>query len=166
MFTPEATCDNVHSQQKRMIMLTPEPNFWIHAVSINPCLNRRVSSNAGGSMNSVLIWDACREYNQLWSQRGKRRQTKSQSLRRTTTLITQHWMLCSKCSSCEHMTSSRYPSYLRRSCALPDTDLSMSFYMVPSRRIFVKAIRPWSTSSSNFSRSGPGNGMLVMTLTL
>ncbi|KAF8318780.1 hypothetical protein DL93DRAFT_345955 [Clavulina sp. PMI_390] len=30
LFTPEAGCDNVHSQKKRMIMLSPEQNFWIH----------------------------------------------------------------------------------------------------------------------------------------
>lgn len=38
------TCDNVHSQSKRMVMISPEPDFWIHAVSNillepGPCIN-------------------------------------------------------------------------------------------------------------------------------
>ncbi|KAI8974529.1 hypothetical protein BD414DRAFT_468058 [Trametes punicea] len=33
MFNPGVHCENVHSQARRMIMLSPEPNFWIHAVS-------------------------------------------------------------------------------------------------------------------------------------
>lgn len=31
LFNPDDPCDNVHSQSKRMIMVSPEPNFWIHA---------------------------------------------------------------------------------------------------------------------------------------
>ncbi|THV05574.1 hypothetical protein K435DRAFT_773740 [Dendrothele bispora CBS 962.96] len=31
MFNTEDTCENVHSQTRRMIMVSPEPNFWIHA---------------------------------------------------------------------------------------------------------------------------------------
>ncbi|KAI0372716.1 hypothetical protein BV20DRAFT_990959 [Pilatotrama ljubarskyi] len=31
MFNAAAPCENVHSQARRMIMLSPEPNFWIHA---------------------------------------------------------------------------------------------------------------------------------------
>ncbi|EIM86915.1 uncharacterized protein STEHIDRAFT_168790 [Stereum hirsutum FP-91666 SS1] len=31
MFAQEEACENVHSQSRRMIMLCPEPNFWIHA---------------------------------------------------------------------------------------------------------------------------------------
>ncbi|KAG5649611.1 hypothetical protein H0H81_002856 [Sphagnurus paluster] len=31
MFTGIDTCNNVHSQSKRMIMVSPEPDFWIHA---------------------------------------------------------------------------------------------------------------------------------------
>ncbi|KAJ7509822.1 hypothetical protein B0H11DRAFT_1258604 [Mycena galericulata] len=31
MFNAEEPCNNVHSQTKRMIMVSPEPNFWIHA---------------------------------------------------------------------------------------------------------------------------------------
>lgn len=34
MFNPSALCENVHSQSRRMVMLSPEPNFWIHGVSI------------------------------------------------------------------------------------------------------------------------------------
>jgi hypothetical protein len=34
LFTDEGACDNVHSQQKRMIMISPEPKFWLHAVSM------------------------------------------------------------------------------------------------------------------------------------
>lgn len=33
MFNASVPCENVHSQARRMIMLSPEPNFWIHAVS-------------------------------------------------------------------------------------------------------------------------------------
>lgn len=33
MFSPEDACSNVHSQCRRMIMVSPEPDFWIHAVS-------------------------------------------------------------------------------------------------------------------------------------
>jgi hypothetical protein len=35
MFAPEDACDNVHSQSRRMFMVSPEPGFWIHAVSFN-----------------------------------------------------------------------------------------------------------------------------------
>ncbi|KAJ7068862.1 hypothetical protein B0H15DRAFT_871867 [Mycena belliarum] len=31
MFNADDPCNNVHSQTKRMIMVSPEPNFWIHA---------------------------------------------------------------------------------------------------------------------------------------
>ncbi|KAI0246709.1 hypothetical protein BJV78DRAFT_1348660 [Lactifluus subvellereus] len=31
MFVPEDACDNVHSQSRRMLMVSPEPGFWIHA---------------------------------------------------------------------------------------------------------------------------------------
>ncbi|KAJ7210541.1 hypothetical protein GGX14DRAFT_626007 [Mycena pura] len=31
MFNPDDPCETVHSQTKRMIMVSPEPNFWIHA---------------------------------------------------------------------------------------------------------------------------------------
>ncbi|KAI0350698.1 hypothetical protein OH77DRAFT_1488693 [Trametes cingulata] len=31
MFNAAVACENVHSQARRMIMLSPEPNFWIHA---------------------------------------------------------------------------------------------------------------------------------------
>ncbi|KAH7914595.1 hypothetical protein BJ138DRAFT_1205594 [Hygrophoropsis aurantiaca] len=31
MFNPEDPCQNVHSQTKRMVMVNPEPDFWIHA---------------------------------------------------------------------------------------------------------------------------------------
>ncbi|KAJ7906037.1 hypothetical protein B0H13DRAFT_2021931 [Mycena leptocephala] len=31
MFNAEDPCNNVHSQTKRMIMVSPEPDFWIHA---------------------------------------------------------------------------------------------------------------------------------------
>ncbi|KAJ6581937.1 hypothetical protein B0H19DRAFT_1217852 [Mycena capillaripes] len=31
MFNADDPCDNVHSQTKRMIMVSPEPDFWIHA---------------------------------------------------------------------------------------------------------------------------------------
>lgn len=29
----EEVCNNVHAQSRRMVMVSPEPNFWIHAVS-------------------------------------------------------------------------------------------------------------------------------------
>ncbi|KAF4570082.1 hypothetical protein EYR36_009888 [Pleurotus pulmonarius] len=31
MFNTNEPCNNIHSQSRRMIMLSPEPNFWIHA---------------------------------------------------------------------------------------------------------------------------------------
>ncbi|KAH8108336.1 hypothetical protein DFH11DRAFT_1118345 [Phellopilus nigrolimitatus] len=31
IFDPHSICDSVHSQSRRMVMLSPEPNFWIHA---------------------------------------------------------------------------------------------------------------------------------------
>ena len=31
---PEDACDNVHSQSRRMIMVSPEPGFWIHTVEL------------------------------------------------------------------------------------------------------------------------------------
>jgi hypothetical protein len=33
MFNEEGPLDTVHSQTRRMVMISPEPNFWIHAVS-------------------------------------------------------------------------------------------------------------------------------------
>ncbi|KAI0923963.1 hypothetical protein AcW1_006762 [Taiwanofungus camphoratus] len=39
MFNVEEPCENVHSQSRRMIMVSPEPNYWIHAcfeVAKNP----------------------------------------------------------------------------------------------------------------------------------
>ena len=34
MFDPRGEpCENVHSQTRRMVMISPEPGFWIHAVS-------------------------------------------------------------------------------------------------------------------------------------
>lgn len=33
MFGTTEPCDNIHSQSKRMVMLSPEHNFWMHAVS-------------------------------------------------------------------------------------------------------------------------------------
>ena len=33
LFSTDDPCNNVHSQSRRMIMVSPEPNFWIHAVS-------------------------------------------------------------------------------------------------------------------------------------
>jgi hypothetical protein len=34
MFVPEDACDNVHSQSRRMLMVSPEPGFWIHTVRV------------------------------------------------------------------------------------------------------------------------------------
>ncbi|KAF9482584.1 hypothetical protein BDN70DRAFT_801285 [Pholiota conissans] len=31
LFNADNSCDNVHSQSRRMIMVSPEPDFWIHA---------------------------------------------------------------------------------------------------------------------------------------
>ncbi|KAF8966338.1 hypothetical protein BDZ97DRAFT_1809094 [Flammula alnicola] len=31
LFDSESSCDNVHSQSRRMVMVSPEPGFWIHA---------------------------------------------------------------------------------------------------------------------------------------
>ncbi|KAF7309999.1 hypothetical protein MIND_00372700 [Mycena indigotica] len=31
MFNPDEPCNNIHSQTKRLIMVSPEPDFWIHA---------------------------------------------------------------------------------------------------------------------------------------
>lgn len=36
MFVSEDACDNVHSQSRRMLMVSPEPGFWIHTVSFLP----------------------------------------------------------------------------------------------------------------------------------
>ena len=33
MFSTGTPCENVHSQTRRMVMFSPEPNFWMHAVS-------------------------------------------------------------------------------------------------------------------------------------
>lgn len=34
MLNSKFICENVHSQSRRMIMVSPEPDFWIHAVSV------------------------------------------------------------------------------------------------------------------------------------
>ncbi|EKM50434.1 uncharacterized protein PHACADRAFT_213358 [Phanerochaete carnosa HHB-10118-sp] len=31
MFSPSDMCENTHSQSRRMVMVSPEPNFWFHA---------------------------------------------------------------------------------------------------------------------------------------
>ena len=36
MFSAGVPCETVHSQGRRMVMFSPEPNFWMHAVSIVP----------------------------------------------------------------------------------------------------------------------------------
>jgi len=33
IFNADDACNSVHSQSRRMIMVSPEPDFWIHAVS-------------------------------------------------------------------------------------------------------------------------------------
>ena len=38
---PEDACDNVHSQSRRMIMVSPEPGFWIHTVELPKMKNTR-----------------------------------------------------------------------------------------------------------------------------
>ena len=40
MFDGDDTCENVHSQSRRMVMVSPEPDFWIHAVSMIVQLRR------------------------------------------------------------------------------------------------------------------------------
>lgn len=32
MFNAQSLCDSVHSQSRRMVVVSPEPNFWMHAV--------------------------------------------------------------------------------------------------------------------------------------
>ena len=34
IFESRTPCESIHSQSRRMVMISPEPNFWIHAVSI------------------------------------------------------------------------------------------------------------------------------------
>lgn len=34
MFNPDMPCTDVHSQTKRLVMISPEPDFWIHAVGL------------------------------------------------------------------------------------------------------------------------------------
>ncbi|KAG5643791.1 hypothetical protein DXG03_009614 [Asterophora parasitica] len=46
MFNGAASCDNVHSQSKRLIMVSPEPDFWIHA-GIEVAKVRRSPVNRG-----------------------------------------------------------------------------------------------------------------------
>lgn len=36
MFTSRPGFDNVHAQKSRLVMISPESNFWIHAVSPMP----------------------------------------------------------------------------------------------------------------------------------
>ena len=43
MFNAGVPCENVHSQARRMVMLSPEPNFWIHAVSVTYHLRMTVA---------------------------------------------------------------------------------------------------------------------------
>ncbi|KAG6850561.1 hypothetical protein H0H93_011760 [Arthromyces matolae] len=44
-------CNNVHSQSKRMIMVSPEPNFWIHA-AVEVAKGPRASDKGKGKSNS------------------------------------------------------------------------------------------------------------------
>lgn len=57
MFNPGGEpCENVHSQTRRMVMISPEPGFWIHCVSSTPsyvfsfadacCLVRRITQDS------------------------------------------------------------------------------------------------------------------------
>ncbi|KDQ06862.1 hypothetical protein BOTBODRAFT_233513 [Botryobasidium botryosum FD-172 SS1] len=47
MFSGEGPCENVHSQQKRMIMVSPERNYWIHACVDLPRAPRQSSKGKG-----------------------------------------------------------------------------------------------------------------------
>ena len=69
MFVPEDTCDNVHSQSRRMLMVSPEPGFWIHAVSflilsfyvirgLFPPFYPRVDSNCADVMGRDVVISA------------------------------------------------------------------------------------------------------------
>ena len=55
-FNAHEPCDNVHSQTKRMLMLSPEPDFWIHAVSartrprnVRSLIEQRVQGDRAGA---------------------------------------------------------------------------------------------------------------------
>ncbi|KAK7687911.1 hypothetical protein QCA50_009130 [Cerrena zonata] len=51
MFDGTSVCENIHSQSRRMIMLSPEPNFWIHA-----CLElARIPRPVDGSLHDLAL---------------------------------------------------------------------------------------------------------------
>ena len=51
MFNAIDDCENVHSQSRRMIMVSPEPDFWIHAV----CIHRSAMSMTYDIDSSPII---------------------------------------------------------------------------------------------------------------
>ncbi|CAE6433551.1 unnamed protein product [Rhizoctonia solani] len=47
MFTSQSGFDNVHAQKSRLVMISPEPNFWIHAcVNLAKTLKTTTKNNA------------------------------------------------------------------------------------------------------------------------
>ncbi|KJA28021.1 hypothetical protein HYPSUDRAFT_34294 [Hypholoma sublateritium FD-334 SS-4] len=55
VFDPDSTCDNVHSQSRRMVMLSPELNFWIHAGIDVARSSRTVDTKAKSKSKSKLV---------------------------------------------------------------------------------------------------------------
>ncbi|KAI9458128.1 hypothetical protein BJY52DRAFT_1269847 [Lactarius psammicola] len=49
LFVSDDTCDNVHSHSRRMLMVSPEPGFWIHACIELAKTPRPVPANKGKS---------------------------------------------------------------------------------------------------------------------
>ncbi|CAE6459876.1 unnamed protein product [Rhizoctonia solani] len=48
MFTSQPGFDNVHAQKSRLVMISPEPNFWIHAC-VNLAKTVKVTSKSAGA---------------------------------------------------------------------------------------------------------------------
>ncbi|KAF7370296.1 hypothetical protein MSAN_00660900 [Mycena sanguinolenta] len=60
MFNSDDVCDNVHSQTKRMIMVSPEPDFWIHAgieIAKTPRQPADKSKGKGKEKTQPLLYD-------------------------------------------------------------------------------------------------------------
>ncbi|KAF7969685.1 hypothetical protein HWV62_26196 [Athelia sp. TMB] len=60
MFSPTEPCNDIHSQSKRMVMLSPEPNFWIHA-AVELAKSPRPVANKGKGKQSSKDKDKARE---------------------------------------------------------------------------------------------------------
>jgi hypothetical protein len=128
MFSTDEGTSNVHSQMKRMIMVSPEPNFWIHAVC-----GSSISVWAGADdLTRQSKWRELPKHSPTSQNRRERSviETRIRALRRmlspdTTTMTLRFMMLPCGQIYWEGMRSSR--------CAAKRLELSLGFISPPAQ---------------------------------